>query len=80
MVLLRRMIFLPACSLRSASKQSKQGKKDGSNGDPTYIGSLKESVAWGAQDSEEDQPSDVPRARGLVKDTVDPRLKKTAVK
>ena len=41
--------------------------------DPTNIGSLRDSVNWG--DDDDKKKNAVPKARGLVKDTVDPRLR-----
>mmetsp|Transcript_15513 Transcript_15513/g.26832 ORF Transcript_15513/g.26832 Transcript_15513/m.26832 type:complete len:164 (-) Transcript_15513:404-895(-) len=41
--------------------------------DPTQIGTLRDQVAYGDDDAKEDMP----RSRGLVKDTVDPSLRKT---
>ncbi len=43
--------------------------------DPTNIGSLRDSVNWGDEDDKKKGGAAVPKAKGLVKDTVDPRLR-----
>ena len=50
--------------------------------DPTNIGSLADSVAFNAKEEAERKKAEaqMPKARGLVKDTVDPRLKKSVAK
>ncbi len=45
--------------------------------DPTDIGSLRDSVQWGDDDGKK---SALPKAKGLVKDTVDPRLRASKAK
>jgi kinesin family protein 3/17 len=59
---------------RPGSSLVKAGKK---NGDPTNIGSLRDSVTVGHNNDKKDA---APKARGLVKDTVDPRLRKSVAK
>ncbi|KAG2487699.1 hypothetical protein HYH03_013698 [Edaphochlamys debaryana] len=50
-------------------------RKPGVKGkDPTDIGSLRDSVNWG-DDDEKKKKDAMPKAKGLVKDTVDPRLR-----
>ncbi len=54
----------------------------GKGRDPTNIGTLRDSVAFNEQEEEEKrrQAAATPKARGLVKDTVDPRLRKGMAK
>ena len=71
----------PAGGLKPSAKQGgRPGSslvKAGKNGDPTNIGSLRDSVAIGHNN---DKKELTPKARGLVKDTVDPRLRKSVAK
>ena len=50
--------------------------------DPTNIGTLRDSVAFNEAEEVERrrQAASTPKARGLVKDTVDPRLRKSVAK
>ena len=50
--------------------------------DPTNIGTLRDSVAFNAAEETERrrQAAQTPKARGLVQDTVNPRLKKSVAK
>ncbi|KXZ50597.1 hypothetical protein GPECTOR_15g280 [Gonium pectorale] len=57
----------------SAARRGLAGKPGGK--DPTDIGTLRDSVNWGDDD---DKKSALPKAKGLVKDTVDPRLRSKA--
>lgn len=58
-----------------SAANGKAGKK---GGDPTNIGTLRDSVAFNAAEEKAKKAAAaaVPKARGLVKDTVDPRLRK----
>ncbi|KAL6752731.1 kinesin-like protein FLA10 [Haematococcus lacustris] len=60
----------------------KGGSHRSSSTDPTNIGTLREQVQqWGAVEEEERlRASQTPKARGLVKDTVDPGLRKSVAR
>ena len=50
--------------------------------DPTNIGTLRDSVAFNQVEEDEKRRMEqaTPKARGLVKDTVDPRLRKSVAR
>ncbi|GLC55847.1 Kinesin-like protein fla10 [Pleodorina starrii] len=58
----------------SAARRAIGGKLGGK--DPTDIGSLRDSVNWG--DDDDKKKAALPKAKGLVRDTVDPRLRSKA--
>ncbi|PNH06807.1 Kinesin-like protein FLA10 [Tetrabaena socialis] len=60
----------------SAARRVGNGKPGGK--DPTDIGSLRDSVNWG--DDDDKKAGALPKAKGLVKDTHDPRLRTKAAK
>ena len=73
----------PGAGLKPSAKQggrpgSSLVKAGGKSGDPTNIGSLRDSVAVGHNSQGKKEVT--PKARGLVKDTVDPRLRKSVAK
>jgi kinesin family protein 3/17 len=62
-----------------------QGGAAGGGGggrDPTNIGTLRDSVAFNQAEDEARRRAEaaMPKARGLVKDTVDPRLRKSVAR
>ena len=74
----------PGPGLKPSAKQggrpgSSLVKAGGKSGDPTNIGSLRDSVSVG-HNNPGSKKEVTPKARGLVKDTVDPRLRKSVAK
>mmetsp|Transcript_30218 Transcript_30218/g.77019 ORF Transcript_30218/g.77019 Transcript_30218/m.77019 type:complete len:778 (-) Transcript_30218:440-2773(-) len=68
-------------AVKHASNAGQGAGGRGGAGDPTNIGTLRDQVAWGLEAEEERRrAAEMPKARGLVKDTVDPRLRKSVAR